>query len=216
MTDQEILAIFERTHALLRGDHFVYTSGMHGSVYLNKDAIYPHTALTSALCLEIARRVIEAKPRSNLEVVVGPALGGIVLSQWVAHHLSALLGREVLGIYTEKTEEGLQRLTRGYDALVSGKHVLVVEDVLTTGGSVRKVIEAVRTAGGVVDHVFSLLNRDPKTMATEIAGAPLSFLFAMELQAWDATQCPLCKEGKPINRKVGKGKSVRGPVDSAA
>lgn len=207
MMKNEILAIFEQTHALLREDHFVYTSGKHGSDYFNKDAIYPYTAAISQLCQEIARRVIEVKPRP-IDVVVGPALGGVVLSQWVAHHLSQLLEREVLAVYTEKTPENGQRFTRGYDALVAGKNILVVEDVMTTGGSVHKVVEAVKAAGGTVVQAFALFNRNPEVVTAEVVGAPLSTLVVMPLQAWDPADCQLCKVSVPINTQIGKGKEA--------
>ncbi len=216
MSENEILAIFEQTHALLQNDHFIYTSGKHGSSYLNKDAIYPHTAAISELCAEIARqvgeatarRVSEASPRPNVEVVVGPALGGIVLSQWVAHHLSGLLGREVLGVYTEKTPENGQRFIRGYDALVAGKNVLVVEDVMTTGGSIRKVVDAVVAAGGTVVQAFALVNRNPTEVTSAVVGAPLSALVELPMEAFKPAACVLCVKRVPINTKIGKGKEL--------
>src|SRR3989338_9428077 len=98
MTDEEVLDIFNKTGGYIADSHIVYTSGKHGSAYLNKDAIYPHTAEVSKLC----RAIAEEFKGKGVDVVAAPALGGIVLMQWVAHHLSEMEGREVLGVYTEK------------------------------------------------------------------------------------------------------------------
>ena len=125
-----IIDILKNVGAVLTDDHFVYTSGKHGSVYINKDALYPHTTETSQVGLIFAQKF---KDR-DIDVVAAPALGGIILSQWAAYHLSRLKGKEVLGVYTEKTPEKNQVFTRGYDRLVKGKNVLVIEDLTTTGG----------------------------------------------------------------------------------
>ncbi len=206
MTNEDIIAIVEQTRAFIQNDHFIFTSGRHSSSYFNKDAIYPHTDAIATLCGEMAQRLTERGV--VVDAVVGPALGGIVLSQWVAHHLTKRSGHEVLGIYTEKTPENGQRFTRGYDALVAGKRVLVVEDVMTTGGSVRKVIDAVRGAGGTVAHVSALLNRHPGVITSETIGASLSTLLELTLEDFDPAACPLCAKGIPINMKIGKGKEL--------
>ncbi|MBI4991133.1 hypothetical protein HZB96_03505 [Candidatus Gottesmanbacteria bacterium] len=101
MTGDEVLAIFKKTGGYITGSHIVYTSGKHGEVYLNKDAIYPHTKEISAICLEIAKKFKD----KGIEVVSAPALGGIILSQWTAYHLSLLTNREVLGVYTENVRK---------------------------------------------------------------------------------------------------------------
>jgi len=109
MTGTELLEIFKKTGGYITGSHIVYTSGKHGEAYLNKDAIYPHTNEISQVCFEIAKRYKE----KEIEVVAAPALGGIILSQWTAYHLSKMTGKEVLGIYTEKTPDKNQVFTRG-------------------------------------------------------------------------------------------------------
>lgn len=202
MTSDEVLAIFKKTGGYITGSHIVYTSGKHGEAYLNKDAIYPHTEEVSKICLEIALRFKD----KNIEVVSAPALGGIILSQWTAYHLSQLTGREILGVYTEKTPDKNQIFTRGYDKLVKGKKVLVVEDITTTGGSVKKVIDSVRNAGGKVVAVCVLVNRDPDNINSQTIGAPYSSLAEIKMQAWEEKDCPLCRKEVPINTTVGKGR----------
>jgi orotate phosphoribosyltransferase len=202
MTEQGVLDLLRRAGAVITDSHIVYTSGKHGSAYVNKDAIYPHTKKTSYLCDEIASHFL----LDAVDVVVAPAIGGVILSQWTAYHLTRKL-REVLGIYAEKAESGdAFVIKRGYDKFIAGKNVLVVEDVLTTGGSAKKVIEAVRALGGNVVGLGVLCNRGGITPA-DVGNPPKLFaLVNVKLDAWDEAECPLCAQGVPINTDVGKGR----------
>lgn len=203
MREYSVLQVLGRVGAVTVNSHVIYTSGKHGKVYINKYAIYPHTADTSRLCRAIAKRFVN----DNVEVVIAPAMGGIILSQWVAYHLSEMNYREVLGIYAEKSEvqDGFV-VKRGYDKLISGKNVLVVEDILTTGGSAKKVIETVRTIGGNVVGLGVLCNRGGVTRE-DMADVPkLTTLVNVKLDAWNEADCPLCAEGVPINTDLGKGR----------
>jgi orotate phosphoribosyltransferase len=206
----DVIAILKNVGAVLTDDHFVYTSGKHGSVYINKDALYPHTAQTSKIGQMFAERFKD----SAIDVVAGPALGGIILSQWTAYHLSKIKQREVLGVYTEKTPEKNQIFTRGYDKLVKGKKALVIEDLTTTGGSVKKVVDSVREAGGTVVAVCVMVNRDLKMVTSESIGAPFSSLGVLFADAVDADACSLCKSGVPINTTVGHGKKFMAHDDT--
>lgn len=189
------LAILSATGALITGSHVVYTSGRHGSAYVNKDAVYPHTARVGELC----RLLAESARALGPEVVCGPALGGIILSQWTAHHLGAL------AVYAEKLPQGGLALRRGYDRLVEGRRVLVVEDVVNTGGSVRDTVGTVRAAGGEVVAVAALCNRGGVAADDLDVPAVLS-LVDVALDSWDAAACPLCRDGIPVNTDVGKGR----------
>jgi len=202
MDNNEVVEILKKIGAVITDSHFVYTSGKHGSVYINKDALYPHTAETSRVGEMFAQKYKEM----DIDVVAGPALGGIILSQWTAYHLSRLKGKEVLGVYTEKTLDKQQIFTRGYDKHVKGKKVLVIEDLTTTGGSVRKVVDSVKAAGGEVVAVCVMVNRDPKNVTSEVVGGPFSALGVLKAQAFDEAECPLCKTNVPINIAVGHGK----------
>lgn len=218
MNDQEVLQILGRVGAVISNSHIVYTSGKHGTAYVNKDAVYPYTFETSALCRAIAERFVD----DHVGIVIAPAVGGVILSQWVAHHFTKLYGRVVFGVYAEKENtaipdpEGKNRLCfaetgnfvikRGYDKRIVGKRVLVVEDVLTTGGSARKVVEAVRAIGDNVIGLGVLCNRGGIT-AQDIADVPkLEALVNVKLDSWDEADCPLCAQGVPINTDVGKGR----------
>jgi len=98
---KDVVKILKDISAIVTDNHFVYTSGKHGSVYVRKDLLYPHTKKTSEVCKMFADKFKHRK----IDVVVSPALGGIVLSQWTAYHLSRLTGKDVLGLFTEKDEE---------------------------------------------------------------------------------------------------------------
>ena len=197
-----VVDILKKVGAVITDSHFVYTSGKHGSVYVNKDAVYPHTAETS----RIGELFAEKYKDMDIDVVAAPALGGIILSQWVAFHLSKLKGKEILGVYTEKTPDKQMIFTRGYDKLVKGKNVLVIEDLTTTGGSVRKVVDTVKATGGNVVAVCVMVNRDPEKVTSEVVGGPFSALGVIKASAFDEAVCPLCKESVPINTDVGHGK----------
>lgn len=200
----DILDILKRTNALLTDDHFVYTSGKHGSVYINKDMLYIHPEKAS----EVGKMFAEKVKDQSVEVVAAPALGGIVLSQWTAYHLSKLKGQEILSVYTEKTLEKEQIFTRGYDKIVQGKNVFVVEDLVTTGGSVRKVIDSVKHEGGNVVIAGVMVDRSPEDAAVteETLSAPFFALGRLPVTVYESDTCPLCKEGKPINASVGHGR----------
>ncbi len=199
----KVVDILKKIGAVITDDHFVYTSGKHGSVYINKDALYPHTAETSEVC----RVMAEMFKDKEIEAVVGPALGGIILSQWVAHHLSQMKGKEVLGVYTEKDATENQILRRGYDQVIKGKKVLVVEDLTTTGGSVKKVVDTVRQAGAEVVAVCVMVNRDPVNVNESTVGALFVATDILEAQAFNEAECPFCKANRPINVKIGHGKA---------
>lgn len=200
--NDEVIEILKKVGAVITDSHLVYTSGKHGSVYINKDALYPHTEFSS----RIGELFAENHKDIDIDVVCAPALGGIILSQWTAFHLSKIKGKEVLGVYTEKDAEKNQIFTRGYDKLVTGKKVLVVEDLTTTGGSVLKVVNTVKNAGGTVAAVAVMVNRDPVMVNEEMMGVPFSALAVLKAEAWDEADCQLCKTNVPINTTVGHGK----------
>ena len=200
MSPQDIADRFKGVGAILRDTHVVYTSGLHGSAYVNKDALYPHTEAVAELCGEIARRFHNEK----VETVLAPALGGIVLTQWTAHALSKMNGTKVAAIYAEKNADGTFSVRRGYDRYLRGRRTLVLEDVLTTGGSVLRVMEAIREFEPKVVGVGALCNRGGLTAAA--LGVPrLEALMTLNLDTFPPESCPMCAKGIPIEESVGKG-----------
>ncbi len=203
MNERDVLQLLNRVGAVITESHIVYTSGRHGTAYINKDAVYPYTRHTSRLCRAIAERFAN----DDVEAVIAPAIGGVVLSQWTAYHLTEINGREAFSVFAEKSENrDTFVIKRGYGKLIAGKNVLVVEDVLTTGSSVAKVIEATRIIGGNVIGLGALCNRGGIT-AQDVGDIPkLISLVNVELDAWDEMDCPLCKRNIPVNTEVGMGR----------
>lgn len=200
--NNEALELLKQTKAVLTNDHFVGTSGRHMATYINKDALYPHPQATSRM----GELFAEKNKGLDIDIVAAPALGGIILSTWTAYHLTKLKDKEILGIYTEKTADKNQIFTRGYDKLVTGKNVLVIEDLTTTGGSVKKVVESVKAIGGNVIGVSVMVNKNPEEVTSEFIGAPLTWLAELKTETYEASECPLCEDGIPINENVGHGK----------
>ncbi len=200
------MQMFREVGAIVTDSHFVYNSGRHSSVYINKDALYVHTRIISALC----ERMAQPYNAHEIDVVVGPVLGGIVLSQWVAHALNTRrTSGETLTVYAEKDDIGdEQRFTfhRGYDRYLPNKNILVVEDILTTGGSVRRVINAVRQQGGNVVGVSALCNRG-NVQEDAVGAVPIHTLIDMPLQTYSEEECPFCQQRVPINIALGKGRA---------
>ncbi len=203
MNDPFALEMIQKTGALVQNGHFVYSSGRHGKDYVNKDAIYSYPFETYELCDTLASKCAGFKS----DVVVGPALGGIVIAQWVAYHLITLTIRDVRFAYAEKKTDGSGFiLNRGYELLVAGKDVLIVEDVLTTGASVKKVVEAVRNAGGNPVAVAAFINRGNIT-EKDLGVSRFMALANLPLESWEAEGCELCQKGVPINNSFGRSKT---------
>lgn len=216
MSQQGIRRILERAGVIIVNSHIVYASGRHGTTYVNKDAIYPNTAEVSQLGRALAQQFAD----NQVQIVLGPAIGGVILSQWTADHLTRLTGQKVLSVYAEKEGSKLASssygplppkyedafvIKRGYGQLIPGKNVLVVEDVLTTGGTAKRVVEAVRAIGGNVVGLGAICNRGAVT-SKDVGGVPkFVALTQIKLEAWDEAVCPLCQQNVPINTDVGKG-----------
>jgi len=204
MIQAEVIQILKKVGAMVTNSHVVYTSGRHGTAYINKDALYPHTEDTSYLCRALAENFLD----HNVEIVIAPAVGAIILSQWVAHHLTSLSGKEVFAVYADK-ENGDFTIKRGYDKFVTGKRVLVIEDILTTGSSVRKVVKETKKIGGNIVGLGALCNRGGVT-PKDVGYVPELYpLMRTKLDTWDEAECMRngpCAQGIPINTDVGKGK----------
>jgi orotate phosphoribosyltransferase len=206
MNDPNVVQMFADVGAIVSNSHFVYSSGRHSSVYVNKDALYLHPIVISELC----QRMAEPYNAERIDVVVGPVIGGVVLSQWVAYALSQRRKQgEVLAVFAEKGSDSVNKqfaFNRGYDQHITDKNVLVVEDVLTTGGSARQVIDLVRHHGGNVVGLSALCNRG-NVQPKDVGGAPIHSLVAVSLQTYTEDECPFCKQGIQINTTLGKGRA---------
>ena len=179
--EDRLLTIFQKTGALLDG-HFQLTSGLHSPRYLQCALVlqYPEHA-------EFVGRALAAKfSDDRVDAVVAPAIGGII----VAHETARAIG--VRALFTER-EAGLMTLRRGF-RLSRGERVLVVEDVVTTGGSTRETIEAVVNADGVVIGAGSIVDR---SAGDADVGVRRQALLTLDVPSYDPSECPLCKEQVP-------------------
>ncbi len=180
LSREEILSIFEKTGVLKEG-HFILTSGRHSSQYMQMAQALQYPEYTSTLCASLA----ESFKDSQIDVVVSPAVGGII----VGYEISRVLG--VKNVFCER-ENGQMTLRRGFE-IEPGQRVLVVEDVVTTGGSVKEVISVVEEAGADVVGVGVLVDRS--NGKTDF-GYPFYSLLSIEIKSYDPEECPLCIEGK--------------------
>lgn len=179
LTERETLDRYEKRGGLLRG-HFRLTSGLHSDVYLQSALVLQHPEDAAALGEALAAAFRNAR----VQVVLAPAIGGIL----VAHEVARALG--VRALFAER-EGGTMRLRRGF-ALARGERCLVVEDVITTGGSTREVVQCVEAHGGVVVGVGSLIDRSGGAAAFPVKHVALA---AVTATTYPPEACPLCQAG---------------------
>ena len=179
--EQQTLAMFQQTGALLEG-HFQLTSGMHSPRYLQCALVLQYPERAAWIGEQLAAHFRD----EQVSAVVAPAIGGII----VAHEAARGLG--VRALFTER-ENGVMTLRRGF-RLDEGERVLVVEDVVTTGGSTRETMDAVARAGAVVVGAGSVVDRSGG--AVDI-GVRRVALLTLEVPAYDPADCPLCRQGTP-------------------
>lgn len=182
LTDSDIIDALERSNAIRRG-HFVLTSGRHSDTYVQCARVLEDPALTTQLAGEAVRRLPEDLV---VDCVAAPAVGGIIIGFAVAQALG------VRFIFSER-DAGKMVFRRAFE-IAPGTRVLVVEDVVTTGGSVAEVIELVRSAGGVVAGVVSLIDRGGE----KAFDAPFWPLLQLEVESWEPASCSLCSAGVEV------------------
>ncbi|MCX6150098.1 MAG: orotate phosphoribosyltransferase [Ignavibacteriales bacterium] len=186
----EIMDIFLKTEALLNG-HFLLTSGRHSNQYFQCAKVLQYPDYTEQVCKKIA----DYFKTFDIETVISPAMGGIIVGQEVARQL----GKR--SIFAEREEKKLS-LRRGFE-IKPGEKILVCEDVVTTGGSVFETIEIVKKAGGQVVGVGFIVDRSNGKVQF---GFPQVSALKLDVVSYSAEECPLCKEGipvvKPGSRKI--------------
>ncbi|NOR16060.1 MAG: orotate phosphoribosyltransferase [Candidatus Aminicenantes bacterium] len=189
LTREDILKIFKDSGALLQG-HFILTSGLHSDAYFQCALVFQYPWHAETLC----RGIVEHFQDDKIDVVVSPAVGGIVLGQEIAR----LLG--VRAIFAERVD-GKMTLRRGFQ-ISPGERVLLAEDVTTTGGSVKEVLKAVETAGGDVIAVTAVVDRSGGSVEF---GVPYFSLFQMEVHNFKPEACPLCQAGSAAVKPGSRG-----------
>lgn len=192
LTNERVTEILKEAGVLLEG-HFLLTSGRHSNRYLQCAKIFRNTKYSEELCAALAEKYKD----DNIELLIGPAMGAVQMAYEVSRSFKCE------NFFTERDENGQMQLRRGF-SINPGQRVLIVEDVVTTGGSVHEVINLVRENGGVVAGVGSIVDR---TGGKIDFGVPFRAVYSAEVQSWEKDECPLCKEGKielvkPGSRKI--------------
>jgi orotate phosphoribosyltransferase len=185
MNEAEVRQLFVETGAILEG-HFLLTSGLHSPLYVEKFQVLQYPQHTAKLCAALADRF----SKEDVQLVIGPVTGGILL----AHEVGKNLGTRA--IFTER-ENGKMALRRGF-VINPGERVLIVEDIVTTGGSVQEVIDVVREHGGVPVGVGILVDRSGGTTSF---GVPAQSLLHLTVPTYQADDCPLCRQGIPMTKR---------------
>ena len=191
MSEKEVEDLLIETSAIMEG-HFLLTSGLHSPRYVEKFNVLQKPVYTEKLCRAMAEKFKDA----NIETVVGPVTGGILL----AHETGKALGTRA--IFTER-ENGKMTFRRGF-TLHEGERVLIVEDIVTTGGSIREVIDVVKEHGGIPVAISMLVDRSGGKAT--FGDVPSTALLHMDVQTYQPDDCPLCKQGIPMTKRGRTGK----------
>ena len=188
MNEKEVETLLRETKAILEG-HFLLTSGLHSPLYVEKFNVLQHPEYTKKLCEEFAAHFKDM----GIETVVGPATGGIILSQITA----GLLG--VRSISTER-ENGVMTLRRGF-RLEKGEKILIVEDIVTTGGSIKEVVDVANKAGADIVGIGLFVDRSGGTADFGVPKEKVFPLLHLTVPTYKPEECPLCKAGVPITER---------------
>lgn len=191
MTEAEVKELLIKTGAIMEG-HFLLTSGLHSPMYVEKFNVLQHPKYTEQLCQALAAKFAE----EDIETVVGPVTGGILL----AHEVGKALGTRA--IFTER-ENGKMTFRRGFK-LEPGERVLVVEDIVTTGGSVKEVIRVIKECGGIPVGVGLLVDRSGGKV--DFAEVPCQALLHLDVTTYEPANCPLCQNNIPMTKRGRTGK----------
>ncbi len=187
LTRERMIEILEETEVLLRG-HFLLTSGKHSGEYMQCAKLLQYPKYAEEIMGDLAKRFKD----QEIDMVIGPAVGGII----VAYEMARQLG--VKNVFAER-ENGKMTLRRSF-TIPKGAKILVAEDVVTTGGSVREVMEVVKEQGAEVVGVAVVVDR---SNGTETFGVPFEAALSVEVKAYDPKDCPMCREGKTEAYKPG-------------
>jgi len=190
LSREEIIEIFKEKEVMLEG-HFLLTSGRHSDKYMQCARLFQYADVSEKICAQLAGQFAGM----DIDMVAGPAIGGIIM----AYEMGRQLG--VKNVFAER-ENGKMTFRRGFE-IPKGANVLVTEDVVTTGGSVKEVMELIRSLGANVAGVGSVVDRSNGAVDF---GVPFRAVLAMEVVSYDPDDCPLCREGipavKPGSRKL--------------
>ncbi len=192
--------ILRETGALLENDHFVYINGMHGSGWVNKDAINTQPSYVSELC-----QMLVAVTRDwEANYICGPATGGMIVAQWTAFHAKLPMVYAEHGPAQPGQLRGSFEIRRNFDRLIHGKRVIIVDDVANSGHSVEQTMEAVRAVGAEVVGVAVYVDRG-NLGESPFGGVPYRYLTQVQFPAWVEEDCPAELLARPINPYFAHG-----------
>jgi orotate phosphoribosyltransferase len=186
---ESILDVFRRTGAYLKG-HFRLTSGLHSPEYLQCALVLQHPEHAGRLGAQLAGELRAEAGTEKIAVVVSPAMGGLI----IGHEVARALGTRFL--FTERDPAGKMTLRRGF-TLEPGEAAVVVEDVITTGGSTREVVDILKAAGAHAIAAGSIIDRSGGKAQV---GAPRVALATLEVVSYQPEDCPLCRQGLPVTK----------------
>ncbi|KKT19542.1 MAG: Orotate phosphoribosyltransferase [Parcubacteria group bacterium GW2011_GWB1_43_8] len=197
--------MFRKTGAIKNGPgHFVYSSRDHGVIYIDKKEIFNNSTQTSILCEQIA----EHFKCLEIDAVAGPESGGIIMANWVAMHSSRLCERKVDVIHLFK-KGPLMVVGKDQEKKISGKKILLVDDIATTGSSLKKCAEIINNLEGLIVGIGLLWLRGNESIFLNLfQGIPVFPLIRARLDGWSEEQCRLigpCSKNLPINTEFGHG-----------
>ena len=189
-TAESTLELFQQTGAYLKG-HFLLTSGLHSSEYLQCAKVLQYPKHAQKLGHELAKAVFEAGSRAQIEVVLAPAMGGLIIGHEVARAL------KVRFLFTERDAVTRRMVLRRGFQVERGENAVIIEDVITTGGSSREVLELLRDAGVNVLAAGSIIDRSGGEVDLGVKRAALATL---RVTSWSTELCPLCRQGFPVEK----------------
>ena len=192
MEPRELLKLLQKTGAMLDG-HFLLTSGRHSNVYIEKFRILEHPRALDDVC----RAMSETVQNQNVELVLGAAIGGILIAGGVGRYL------DVKHIFSERVD-GKMELRRGF-SITKGQRIIIVEDIITTGGSVFELIQLAKDYEAEIVHVVNLVDRSSGEVNFEV---PTTALLTIPSESWEPEDCPLCQQGVAITQRGRTGKQM--------
>ncbi len=185
LDQDDLVGLLKQTGVIMEG-HFLLTSGRHSTCFLQCAQLLQYPQHAEKVC----RLMAEPFRDENIDTVIGPAMGGVILSYETARALGAR------ALFAERTGEGKMALRRGF-RVEAGEKVLVVEDAITTGGSVQKVLDLLAGTGAEIAGVSIMIDR---TSGQVDFGVPLKTLLSMEIESYAPEDCPLCRKKIPLQK----------------
>ena len=192
MESRELLKLLQETGAMLEG-HFLLTSGRHSNMYIEKFRVLENPRALDEVC----KAMSEIVQNQNVDLVLGAAIGGILIAGGVGRHLA------VKHIFSERVD-GKMELRRGF-FITKGQRIIIVEDIITTGGSVFELIQLTKIYEAEIVHVVNLVDRSSGDVNFEV---PTTALLTIPSESWEPKDCPLCQQGEDITQRGRTGKQM--------